>query len=465
MTIFVSIAALLTLLALAWLMRPLLWPALWAATHTGVSSQHVNASIYRDQIETLERDVALGVLTAADREASLGEIRVRLLADSAAPAVPPLTSDTCFSTQWRTAGVIALLLSLGATGMYWRLGTPSAVEVTAVQRPHDDLAEQMVNNLLARLEANPDNPNGWAVLAHTYKGMGRLLEAEQAFLKAGDLLNTVPDFMVDYADLLAVRANNNIEGKPLELVNKALALEPRHPMGLMMSAAAAYRRSDFKMAVAQWEKLLAVLPPGSPDIPQVEADIANARARAGMPAALKPAGPTVAKANKPPSGDPAMAGAMTPEKISEMVERLAERMKSNPDDLAGWARLARAYRVQGRLPEAEEAFARAGKLVDGDPDLLLQYADLLAARAGNRIEGRSLAMVNKALTLNPKHPLALRMAGFAAFHRADYAQAVVYWETAFTVLAPGSPEAAMMAGQIAVARAKAGLGPQSKATP
>ena len=64
MTVFIAIATLLTLLALAWLVRPLLWPV----KATGVSSQGLNASIYRDQIEGLERDLARGAISAAECE-------------------------------------------------------------------------------------------------------------------------------------------------------------------------------------------------------------------------------------------------------------------------------------------------------------------------------------------------------------------------------------------------------------
>ena len=73
MTVFIAIAVLLTLLALAWLVRPLLWPAAGA----GVSSQRLNASIYRDQLETLDRDLARGVISAADCEASKDELQLR----------------------------------------------------------------------------------------------------------------------------------------------------------------------------------------------------------------------------------------------------------------------------------------------------------------------------------------------------------------------------------------------------
>jgi len=140
-------------------------------------------------------------------------------------------------------------------------------------------------------------------------------------------------------------------------------------------------------------------------------------------------------------------------------------MKANPADLSGWIRLARAYKVQGRLAEAEQAFVKAGKLVDSDPDLLTQYADLLAMRAGNKIEGRPLALVNKALALNPKHPMALMMAGSAAYRRADYAQAVAHWEKVLAVLEPGSSDATQVMAEIADARAKGGLGLQSNSKP
>jgi cytochrome c-type biogenesis protein CcmH len=155
---------------------------------------------------------------------------------------------------------------------------------------------------------------------------------------------------------------------------------------------------------------------------------------------------------------------MTPEKINLMIEGLAARLKEKPDDLPGWVRLARAYKSQNRLPEAEAAFGKAGKLVDTDPDLLTQYADLLAMRS-NTLEGRPLALVNKALALNPKHPMALMLAGSAAYRRADYAMAITHWEKVLTVLPPGSPDAKQVEAEIADARSKGGLGLLGKTKP
>lgn len=341
MSIFIALAAILTLLAVAWVLFPLLRPA----PQDGVSSQRLNTAIYRDQLDALERDLARGTLSPAEHEAARDELQLRLLDDTDEPAAPSGSTSRAPAGFWSaklTASVIAVVIPAGAIGMYGWLGNPAAMSPPA-PTPSAAQVIEMVDTLAARLKANPDNPQGWAMLARSYKVMGRLEEAEAAFVKAGDFVNADPNLLVDYAELLAMRADNSFEGKPLALVKQALALEPAHPNGLLVSGIAAFQVNDFAGAVAQWEKLLALLPPGTPDAQQIQTNIDEARA----------------KLSQLPAIDPALVGAMTPEKINEMVERLAQRLKANPDDPAGWARLARAYRVQGRTAEADQAEARA----------------------------------------------------------------------------------------------------------
>ncbi len=177
--------------------------------------------------------------------------------------------------------LLALLLSSGVgAGIYKILGAPKAVNPALfTQNASEDQVQTMVKGLAERLQANPDNPQGWAMLARSYKVMGRLDEAEAAFTHVGDLINTDPNLMVDYAQVLSMRAHSIIEGRPLELVNKALSLNPNHPTALMLSGVAAYHRDDFKTAIAQWEKLLAVSAPDAPVYQQTQAHIAKARSR------------------------------------------------------------------------------------------------------------------------------------------------------------------------------------------
>jgi cytochrome c-type biogenesis protein CcmH len=145
------------------------------------------------------------------------------------------------------------------------------------------------------------------------------------------------------------------------------------------------------------------------------------------------------------------------EEIAKMVEGLATRLKANPGDLDGWARLGRSYKVMGRVEEAEAAYAKTGKLLETNPDVMVDFADLLATRAGGKLEGKPLDLVNKALVLNPRHPMALMLSGSAALKRGDYVGAVQTWEKLQPVLAAGSRDAQWLASSIADARAKGGL--------
>jgi cytochrome c-type biogenesis protein CcmH len=320
--LFIAIAALLTLLVVAWVVRPLLRPA----PQAGVSSQRLNAAIYRDQLETLERDLARGAISPADYEATRDELQLRLLDDTEEPATAPQTSAS-FWTARRTAAVVALVLPLGGAGLYWWLGTPQAIDPARAAQAEVDKVMQMVDGLAARLKANPDNPKGWVMLARSYKVMGRLPEAEQAFAKVGPLLDTDPDLLADYADLLAARSGT-LDGQPMVLVNKALALNPVHPMALMLAGTAAYRQGKFADAARHWEKMLAVLPPGSPDIEELQSYIADARAKAGLKPATA-AAPQAAQ-TKPEPARPADASAS----VSGVVDLdAALKARAAPDDV------------------------------------------------------------------------------------------------------------------------------------
>ncbi len=443
MTVFYSLATLLTFLVVVWLVRPLLR----SVPPASVSSQRLNADIYRDQLEALERDLARGGISPADYESTRDELQLRLLDDTDESASATVSPHTEFLTAKRVALMIAVLIPLGGVGFYYALGAPQAIDPVTAKKQDEDKISSMVAGLAAKLKANPDNPKGWAMLARSYKVLGRMQEAEEAYLKAGKVIDTDPDLLADYADLLAVRAGDNLDGKPLELVKQALALNPLHPMSLMLAATGAYRQGNYAAAVNYWEKLLPMMDPESPDMAQLQSDIEDARAKAGMKASSS--SPLTSAAPQKPST----------EEIAKMVEGLATRLKANPGDLDGWARLGRSYKVMGRVDEAEAAYAKTGKLLETNPDVMVDFADLLATRAGGKLEGKPLDLVNKALVLNPRHPMALMLSGSAALKRGDYAGAVQTWEKLLPVLAAGSRDAQWLASSIADARAKGGLSP------
>lgn len=440
MNVFIAISALLTLLVVAWLVRPLLRKPIG----NGVSSDKLNAAIHRDQLHALEADLARGVISQQDFETTRDELQLRLLDDTESFEASPKNKTAGFWTAKRTAGAVALSLPVLALGLYLQLGTPEAINPLATANNNDHQMQAMIDKLAERLKANPNDPKGWAMLARSYKAMGRFEDAQQSFEKAGDIVKTDPDLLVDHAEVIAILAGNKLEGKPQQMIEEALRLNPEHPMGLMMSGVAAYQNADYKSAVTRWEKLLGMLPPDSPDAQQMQANIDDARAKGGLAAS---------ESNKLPPIPAGAAAGMTPDKVNDMVDRLAARLKDNPDDVAGWARLARAYKVQNRLDEAAAAYAKTGKMLDTDPDLLTQYADTLAMR-NKSLQGQPSDLINKALAIAPKHPMALMMAGQAAYQSGNYAAAIGHWKNVLSVLPVNSPDVELIKTEIADAQLK-----------
>ena len=68
--------------------------------------------------------------------------------------------------------------------------------------------------------------------------------------------------------------------------------------------------------------------------------------------------------------------------INAMVERLAARLETQPDDVDGWVRLGRSYMVLNQPDKARQAYARAVKLKPDDPELARALAEASSAAAG-----------------------------------------------------------------------------------
>lgn len=148
---------------------------------------------------------------------------------------------------------------------------------------------------------------------------------------------------------------------------------------------------------------------------------------------------------------------MAPGEVERIVEKLAERLKREPDNADGWVTLARTYYVMRRFPEAVKAYEQLVRLVPDDANVLADYADALAMARGRRIAGEPLALVNKALALDPNQWKALAMAGTEAFDRKDYKTAVEYWERLRSAVPAESEIAKSIAASIAEARELGGL--------
>src|SRR5258706_2249444 len=222
--------------------------------------------------------------------------------DAAAPVVAG--TPTAPSPSHAFAGVLALFVFRVAGGGYAWLGSPdrlglgpqSSAEAAAWRdgdSPADAAARAeamvkinaMLDKLVAHLKEKPDDADGWQLLARTYSAMGQQPQAPDAFKSAEKLRPNDATLLADYAVALAVANNRDLEGAPMQLVERALKADPKHPKSLALAGTAAFGRKDYKGAVKYWEALAKVEPADSPISEQIRTSIVEARQLARLPPA------------------------------------------------------------------------------------------------------------------------------------------------------------------------------------
>lgn len=257
---------------------------------------------YQDAKAKLERQLLDAVMRGAEVPASATGANAQLV--SSAPDAPPRVSR---KVLW---SMIAFVAATGAVGYYlvgtpgaWQTGPGSAsmsaaatdVEATSGNNaapgssaPHAMNADQikgMVEGLAAKLKAEPNNPEGWAMLARTYAALRRFDESLPAYRKAIEQRPDEAQLYADYADALAVTQGRKLEGEPIKLIDKALSLDANNFKALSLSGTIAYDKQDYKTAASLWERAVQHAPADNPELArQMKAALDDARQRAGLPA-------------------------------------------------------------------------------------------------------------------------------------------------------------------------------------
>jgi cytochrome c-type biogenesis protein CcmH len=253
-----------------------------------IQSDHVdrkaaNIAIYHDQLAELKADLESGELEQQLYDDARLEIEKRLSEDVPVEAAPVPASQTGRGLGYALAGAIPLL----AIGIYVALGNPDAAMMQRSAPPpmaekgqHD--AAPMIAALEDRLKKNPDDIPGWHMLARSYGATGQYGEAARIFAKISELLPGDAGVLADYADAYAMTQGGNLQGKPQELINQALKLNPREGKALNLAGSAAYQAQDFARAAAYWRSLLQLMSPDDAYGDQIRAAIRDAERAGGL---------------------------------------------------------------------------------------------------------------------------------------------------------------------------------------
>ncbi|CAN5298536.1 c-type cytochrome biogenesis protein CcmI [soil metagenome] len=349
MSSFLIAAAALT--ALAWAM---LWPAMRsrsAGPSAATSASQSNLNILREQLGALDAELAAGSLDTARHHAARIDIERRVLEEEApAPTVatsaataPTAAAKAHHHPQRHSTTTRALLcagIAACAFGLYAALGNPAGLAVASAPSataPADDVTPEAMQAMLADMEkrldhqpAQPDDLQGWTMLARSYAALQMFDKASRAFARASALAPTDAQLIADHADVLAMAQGQQTSGEPARLIAQALQLDPNNLKALALAGSVAFERKDYATAIQQWGKARELAPVGSEFASGLDRSLAEARAAGGLaPSNAAAAGTgTVAAAA---AGTAAVAAAAERTAAASQAGRITGRVQLAPD--------------------------------------------------------------------------------------------------------------------------------------
>ena len=360
--------ALLTAVVLAAVLAPLARPA------RAVAAPEAGAlAVYRDQLDEIERERARGLVDEAEAAAARLEVSRRLLASADAP--PPAVARTIRpAAAMITIAVLTPLLTLT---LYLTHGSPGLPAYPLAARAATPIEQAGIGELIAKVEAqlraHPEDGKGWDVIAPIYLKLGRFREAAAAYAAAARLEGETAQRLGGFAEASVLAADGIVVEDARAAYEKVLKLEPGRPEPRFWLALAKEQDGNLAAALADYRALLAGAPSDAPWRSAVEGRIADVSRRLeGAPAPAAPRGPSPADVAAAEKLSPAERARM----ITAMVDSLAERLKHDGRDLAGWVRLVNAYVVLDRKEEARAALAQARRHFPGDEQALAQLSAL-----------------------------------------------------------------------------------------
>jgi cytochrome c-type biogenesis protein CcmH len=289
MTVFWSLAAVMVMAALLFVLPPLLRKRDPSAT----SPDELNIAVIRSQIADLEADLAAGKLDQAQYGAARLDLEQELLHD-----LGDSTGTTKREHSGRWAALLIIpALPLCAVLLYQLLGSEELIDrlqqarstqsqPAQAQAQSPGSIEDMVARLAARMQQQPDDLKGWVMLGRSYVVLKRYPEAEAAYanvLRLGG--GNSADLLADYADAMVMANGGRFNDQAGALLTQALALDPGNVKALWLAGHWKNQSGEQAEALNYWQQAAQKLPPGSEDAAVIAGQISRVQAQLGIAAA------------------------------------------------------------------------------------------------------------------------------------------------------------------------------------
>ena len=365
---------------------------LWRKNKEQAERAEFEMNVFKDQLKELDRDLERGLINAQEAETARIEIQRRLLHADEMRGQNTSTQTGLTKSTILFSLIGALVIVAGSLLVYAKVGMPGYADMPYASRNFDSEKKVAFNEdmnraiamLKKRLESNPTDVDAWILLGRTMRTMERMDDAIKAYKNAVKFSNRHPAILADYAETQIYADKGEVTQEARKALQEAIESDPMQLKARFYLGYAKSRAEDFEGALQDWTDLSAMSPPDAPWLAQIKEQMQMAAKEGDLDLAdFKPSkqalalGKQIALEWEKEKADQATAPGPTREQMQDaqemsaedrsdmirsMVNRLAERLKDEPNDLAGWKRLANAYQVLGETEKAQEAFAKIKEL-------------------------------------------------------------------------------------------------------
>jgi cytochrome c-type biogenesis protein CcmH len=267
-SLFWGAAVVCVLIALAFVLPALLRTR---SRTSQAARRDVNIAVYRDQMKEMDADRTNGLISEAQYQTAKLELEARLADDALMTDEGPEPGRV---SSRRLGFILGAVLPITAFGLYFWLGNPASLIATPA--PQSDAAQpamagapadhdfaKLIQKVEEKVKASPDDGEAWTMLAKSYAVVERWPDAQRAYERANELLPQDASVLSGYAEAVAINNNRNLAGKPMELVQRALSIDPQNIKGLELSGIHALQQKNYTEASDYFKRLLDLLPPES----------------------------------------------------------------------------------------------------------------------------------------------------------------------------------------------------------
>jgi cytochrome c-type biogenesis protein CcmH len=335
-------------------------------------SSSADEAVYRDQLEAIEGELRRGLIDEEAAEAARTEVARRLL--SAHDKNEEKSENRFDNRRLKAAKLVGLmLLPAAALGGYLTLGSPDQPDLPLTTRLSAPAEEQSVDVLVVRVERhlanNPEDGQGWAVIAPVYLSLGQPQVSARAYANAIRILGPRPDWLTDLGEALTMANQGLVTPDAQSAFEQAVSMDATAVKPRFFLAIALGQEGKKAEAIDAWNSLLNGADEAATWVEAARMELAS----------LEDTDTASSQSRGPTQDDIAASQEMAADDrqamIRGMVTGLAEKLASEGGPVEDWNRLMRSYMVLGEKQKAEDAFANARTAYADKPAELSQIKD------------------------------------------------------------------------------------------